>query len=70
MFNAMLDGQRLTFEKKGEHFKDLQTQSSWDVTGRSFDGPLRGKQLRIEPHSNHFAFAWLAFYPDSEIYLK
>lgn len=70
LFNAMLDGQRLTFEKRGEHFKDLQTQSSWDVTGRSFDGPLRGKQLRIEPHSNHFAFAWLAFYPDSEIYLK
>jgi hypothetical protein len=27
-----------------------------------------GRQLMIEPHSNHFAFAWLAFYPDTIIY--
>jgi len=24
--------------------------------------------LRPVPHGNHFAFAWFAFHPDSEIY--
>lgn len=70
LFNAVLDGQKLTFQKKGDSFKDGQTGSIWDITGRSLAGPLKGKQLRIEPHSNHLAFAWLAFYPDSEIYRK
>lgn len=68
LFNAVLDGQRLTFEKSGNAFRDQQTHSVWDITGRSLSGPLRGRQLRIEPHSNHFAFAFLAFFPDAEIY--
>lgn len=68
LFNAVLDGQKLTFQKSGDHFRDVETGSIWDVTGKSFRGPLQGKQLRPEPHSNHLAFAWLAFYPDSEIY--
>jgi hypothetical protein len=68
LFNAMLEGQKLTFQKSGALFKDQQTGSTWDITGHSLTGPLKGKQLRIEPHSNHLAFAWLAFYPDSEIY--
>jgi hypothetical protein len=70
LFNAVLEGQRLTFQKKGEHFKDRETGSTWDITGQAIAGPLKGKQLRPERHSNHFAFAWLAFYPDSEIYQK
>lgn len=70
LFNAMLEGQKLTFQKKEALFKDRQTGSTWDITGRSLAGPLKGKQLRIEPHSNHLAFAWLAFYPESEIYRK
>ena len=68
LFNAVLDGKKLTFRKKGEQFTDQETGSVWDITGRSIAGPMKGKQLRIEPHSNHLAFAWLAFYPESEIY--
>jgi hypothetical protein len=68
LFNAVLEGRKLTFQKTGEHFRDKETGSTWDITGHSLDGPLKGKQLRVERHSNHFAFAWLAFYPDTEIY--
>jgi len=32
------------------------------------EGFYMGKQLVTEVHSNHFAFAWFAFYPESEIY--
>jgi hypothetical protein len=68
VFSPAVDGNLLTFEKKDGSFTDLQTGSLWDITGLCFKGKLQGKQLRIIPHSNHFAFAWLAFYPDSEIY--
>ena len=68
VFNAILDGQYLIFKKKGTTFIDTNTKSKWDITGYCLSGELQGKQLEIEPHSNHFAFAWLAFNPKSEIY--
>ena len=70
VFNRKLEEKELTFKKVKGTFKDMQTNSSWDITGYCFEGELKGKQLQIEPHSNHFAFAWLAFYPDTEIYKK
>ena len=70
VYNRKLDSKELTFEKVNKIFKDIQTNSSWDITGYCYDGKLKGKQLQIEPHSNHFAFAWLAFYPETEIYKK
>jgi len=68
VFDPLVDGRHLIFNKKGKSFTDRQTGSSWDITGHCFKGKLKGSQLMILPHSNHFAFAWLAFYPDSEIY--
>ena len=70
VFNRKLDGNILSFERSNGVFKDIQTKSSWDITGYCYEGKLKGKQLNIEPHSNHFAFAWLAFYPETEIYKK
>jgi len=68
VFNRILDGKELHFYKKENDFIDDVTQSKWDVMGYCFEGKLKGKQLKIEPHSNHFAFAWLAFHPNSKIY--
>ena len=67
-FEADLDGVNYTFKKHGEYFMDNETSSIWDITGFCREGKLKGKQLWIIPHSNHFAFAYLAFYPKSEIY--
>ena len=67
-FNPMVDGEILTFSKKGDVFIDNQSHSKWDITGKCIKGKMKGKQLLIEAHSNHFAFSWLAFFPDSEIY--
>jgi 2,4-dienoyl-CoA reductase-like NADH-dependent reductase (Old Yellow Enzyme family) len=53
-----------------DQFLTDYTNRRSDEYGGSLAGPLKGKQLRTERHSNHFAFAWLAFYPDSEIYQK
>jgi len=68
VYNRMMDGKLMTFKRTKGVFKDNKTNSSWDITGYCYDGKLKGKQLKIEPHSNHFAFAWLAFYPNTEIY--
>ncbi len=68
VFNPTLDGQLLTFKKGDEYFVDDISGSRWDITGRCIEGRMKGSQLAIVPHSNHFAFAWLAFFPDSEIF--
>ena len=68
VFNAMLNQQLITFKMKKGKFFDTKTESKWDITGYCYSGKLKGEQLKIEPHSNHFAFAWLAFNPTSEIY--
>jgi len=68
VFNASIDGRLLTFKKKEGRFFDTQTKSEWMISGKCIAGPLKGKQLSIEPHSNHFAFSWLKFHPNTEIY--
>lgn len=68
VFIPIIDGQHLTFRKKNDQFIDEQTGSLWNIAGQCVSGPLQGEQLMIEPHGQHFAFAWLTFYPDSEIY--
>lgn len=68
VFQPYIDDQVLTFKKKGKYFIDDQTGSKWDITGKCKKGKHKGEQLIIEPHSNHFAFAWLAFYPETFIY--
>jgi len=68
VFNMVLDGLELHFYKKENTFIDDLTQSKWDIMGYCYEGKLKGKQLTIEPHSNHFAFAWLAFHPNSKIF--
>ncbi len=69
-FRSDLDGVNYTFHKKGNYFIDNQTGSVWDITGYCREGTLKDKQLMFLPHSNHFAFAYLAFFPEAEIYGK
>lgn len=49
-------------------FVDEQTASRWDVTGRAVAGPLAGAQLSRLPHGDYFAFAWLAFKPETAVF--
>ncbi|MFT6334122.1 MAG: hypothetical protein ACJATI_000854 [Halioglobus sp.] len=70
MFSSEIDGKILTFRKEDEGFIDYETGSIWDITGRCINGKMKGKELFPERYSNHFAFAWLTFYPESEIYIE
>lgn len=67
VFSSVVDRKQLTFDHKKGMYID-NTGSKWDITGKCVEGSNKGKQLVTEVHSNHFAFAWLAFHPESEIY--
>ena len=58
----------LSFHIEDGLIRDDQTGSSWNVLGKAVDGPLMDTQLQPVDSGVHFAFAWLAFNPDSEIY--
>ncbi len=70
VFVPEVDGQTLHFVKSGTYFKDEQTNSFWNIAGQCIEGHFKGSQLRPKAHGNHFAFAWFAFRPKSEIYQK
>ncbi len=58
----------LTFDAEDGRVFDLETGSEWDMFGRAVDGELKGESLDAMDDGVHFAFAWLAFNPDSEVY--
>jgi len=67
-YDRRLDGNVLSFELHDGRIVDTQSGTRWNMFGTGIDGPLSGRQLDSAPGSVHFAFAWLAFNPDSEIY--
>jgi hypothetical protein len=68
VFIPHLDGRSLTLSAQGEHFTDQETQSTWNVLGKAIAGSLTGRHLAPVVHGDHFAFAWLAFKPKTQIY--
>ncbi len=66
-FDRRLDGRVLEFRSRSGKTIDTATGSEWNLFGEAVAGPLRGKQLVSMESGVHFAFAWLAFNPASEI---
>jgi hypothetical protein len=70
VFDRTVDVRILDFTYKDKKFRDEQTNSIWNISGRCVRGDLKGKQLRPRYYGVHFAFAWFSMYPDSELYTK
>ncbi len=68
VFSTVLNGKKLKFKYRDAHIVDSITSSIWDITGKCIEGSYKGKSLEPIIHSNHFAFAFLSFFPDCEIY--
>ena len=69
-FSRRLDGKILAFETRDGRVVDRATGSQWDLLGRAVSGPLEGARLTPAVGGVHFALAWLAFNPDTEIHGK
>ncbi len=67
VFERRAGEQVLEFVLRDGGFVDRQTGSTWNILGEAVAGPLKGKRLAALDGGVHFAFAWLAFVPDSEI---
>ena len=68
IYDATVDGQKLTFETNNDVVTDKETGTEWNIFGFADKGKLAGTQLQQLDHGVHFAFAWLAFDPDAEIF--
>jgi len=69
VYNPTINGKTLEFEVyKKNTFSDLETNSIWDNLGKCIEGKYKGVSLKPVIHGQHFAFAWLEFYPYTEIY--
>lgn len=68
VFESVVGGHALTFIWDGKSFRDRETGSTWDLTGRATSGPLQGQQLTQVLHGNPFWFAWAAFQPNTRIW--
>ena len=66
-FERRLDGQELELEPIGDDYRDRETGSTFDITGRATDGPLAGERLPQVRHDQQFWFALAAFLPDARI---
>ncbi len=67
-FSRRLGDRILDFEQRDGRVVDRVTGSVWNLLGQAVSGPLAGERLRIVDRGSHFAFAWLAFRPDSVIF--
>jgi len=68
VFNPYLDGEKLIFEYVDNNLIDKRTKSVWSITGKCISGELTGKGLEKIHSGDYFAFAWLAFNPNSSIF--
>jgi len=67
VFFSTLDGQKLTFEARGETFVDLETSSTWNILGEAIQGELEGAQLEPATFVRTFWFSWAAFKPETNL---
>lgn len=68
VFEPRAGERRLRFRYADGHFVDEETGSRWNILGHAVSGELRGSRLKRILHGDYFAFAWLAFRPETEIH--
>lgn len=68
VFERELKGEELVFYYTSGEIKDKQTGSVWNIAGKAVAGPLKGDRLKPVISGDYFAFAWLVFWPDTDIY--
>ena len=68
VFRRAVKDRVLTFESTSDGFRDQQTGSTWSITGRANEGPLKDTQLEPVIHGNHFWFAWAVFKAQTRVW--
>ena len=67
VFSPVLNDEQLEFEYVNGKIKDKKTGSTWNISGQATSGSLEGQLLETMVFGDYFAFAWLVFYPETEM---
>ena len=65
VYSPFVAGSALTFVARGDGFLDLETDTTWDITGRAIEGALQGSILEQVHHFDTFWFAWATYRPNT-----
>jgi hypothetical protein len=70
-YDLTVDGQTLQFEfnQRNNNFIDKQTGSQWNFEGLAVNGTMKGKQLTPMSYDEGFWFEWVAFHPETDVYI-
>ncbi len=68
VYDPRLNGDTLTFENRNGEIVDLQTDSTWDLSGVAIQGPLHGERLTPLPSRTSYWFAIVAAEPQISLY--
>ncbi len=68
-FERTVDGKVLEFFFKDESIIDKETNSEWNYDGVAISGTLVGTELNRIPFNPGFWFEWIAFHPDTDVYV-
>ena len=68
-FERTVDGKVLEFFFKDESIIDKETNSEWNYDGVAISGSLVGTELNRIPFNPGFWFEWIAFHPDTDVYV-
>ncbi|MCH7953268.1 MAG: DUF3179 domain-containing protein, partial [Chloroflexi bacterium] len=58
----------LSFSYSDGKYRDAQTGSLWNLSGEAVSGPLQGATLELLPGRYTFWFAYIAAFPDADVY--
>ena len=72
-YSRQLDGQVLSFDIVQDSsfpfsLRDNETGTLWDITGKAVEGELVGQQLQQIPAHNAMWFAWVTFWPNTDVW--
>ena len=68
-FERNVDGKVLEFFFKDGSIIDKETNSEWDYDGVAISGALVGTELNRISFNPGFWFEWVAFHPDTDVYV-
>ena len=70
VFSPVVEDRALTFQIVSGKFRDDQTGSTWDLSGLAIAGDLVGNQLTAIPARTTFWFAYVAAFPEAEVWQR
>lgn len=68
IYSRQLGKKVLNFDIRDGNITERESNSEWNVSGKSIGGKMKGTKLEAIYSFDVMWFAWVAFYPETEIY--